>query len=110
MSAHHPTPHEDRYWRRRKGSSDDRLNAEAAFAQEGKHVIRQRGQKKLRSQPRNVIHMPSGIEGKWSGSDIRTMNRLKGVGRPPLVLFKRFQKKRMLTEDPLTSVLKGWGF
>ena len=110
MSERHLNHGEDKYWRRRKGSSDDRLNAEAAFAQDGKHVIRQRGSKKLWSQPRTMRFHPAAFGGKWDGADIRTMNRLKGVGRPPLVLFKQAQKQRLLSTDLITKALKGWGF
>ena len=106
MRTRHLMHGQDKYCRRRKGSSDDRLNAEASFAQEGKHIIRQRGHKKLWSRPRDILLRPAVFEGKWNGYEIRAIRFIKGVGRPPSVLFKRAQKKRLVQDFNAQQ----WGF
>lgn len=102
MSARHPK-HEDQGFTvlRRKGSSQDRLNAEIELSGGGKRLIRERGRKKLFAQPRRLIAGWASIEGKWSGEALRHIRRIKGVGRP---LKTRF------TPDPVIGVLEKWGF
>jgi hypothetical protein len=90
--------------RRLKGSSEDRLNAEAILAAGGKLFLRMRGDKKLFAQPRNLIHMPARQRGKWRGLDIRHLRAIKGVGRP--VTSRSVQKKR----SALGEFISRWGF
>lgn len=102
MSARHPyhgTPEHEA--RRRKGSSQDRLNAEIALAEGGKRLLRQRGRKKLFAQPRNLLRQWPTFNGKWGGAEIRHIRAIKGVGRPP---------RARLTPDPVVGVLERWGF
>jgi hypothetical protein len=87
-----------------KGSSEDRLNAEAFLAAGGKLLLRQRGDKKLFAQPRNLIQQPATYDGKWGSLDIRHIRAIKGVGRP--VTSRSVQKKR----SALGEFISRWGF
>ena len=88
----------------RKGSSEDRLNAEAVLAAQGKRLLRQRGNKKLFAQPRNLIYAPATYDGKWSGLDIRHIRSIKGVGRP--TASRPVQKK----QSAIGELIGRWGF
>jgi len=102
MSARHPERESrEPAARRRKGSSQDRLNAEIALAEGGRRLIRERGRKKLFAQPRNLIAHWATFDGKWNGVEIRHNRLIKGVGRPPKARF---------IPDPVIGVLEKWGF
>ena len=47
-----------------------------------RHVIRTRGARTMRAEPRKFVAAPILMRGKWTGSDMRTIRREHGVGRP----------------------------
>ena len=47
-----------------------------------RNVIRTRGARTMRAQPRKFIATPILMRGKWTGSDMRKIRREHGVGRP----------------------------
>ena len=47
-----------------------------------RHVIRTRGARTLRAQPRKFIAAPALYSGKYNGEDIRKIRAAHGVGRP----------------------------
>jgi hypothetical protein len=47
-----------------------------------RHVIRTRGARTLRAQPRRFLAAPALYSGKYNGQDMRDIRKAHGVGRP----------------------------
>jgi hypothetical protein len=63
----------------KKGSSEERIMHDHNTE---RHVIRTRGDRTLRAQPRRFLAQPVVFDGKYNGEDIRRIRAVHGVGRP----------------------------